>query len=244
MYCGSPNASSVSGPCNPGYYCTEGSDVPNPELTSTGVAGPCPAGSYCPRNTTSPLPCPLGTYSNKTRLESSDECEKCWFGYYCGQTGLTKYSTLCDAGFYCLRGAKVRNPDGSDETGGPCPEGSYCPQGTGRPKGCEPGTFTNQTGQSSCQPCCVGYYCDGNSSVCDKPCPPGYYCPEGTKYARQFPCPRGYFNNKSRGVDVRFVSCNSYIHIVLITCSFRRSLVLTLFVMANIIQDVKVVHWC
>ena len=203
MYCESPNATSVSGPCDPGYYCTEGSNVPNPELSSSGQAGPCTAGNYCPKNTTSPLPCPLGYYSNKTRLSSPDDCEKCPFGYYCGHTGLTGYTTLCEKGFYCLRGAKVKNPDGSDDTGGPCPKGSYCLEGTGHPKGCEPGTFTNQTGQSVCQSCCVGYYCDGNSSQCDKPCPPGYYCPEGTKYAEQFPCPQGYFNNKSRSVDVK-----------------------------------------
>ena len=203
MYCGSPNASTVTGSCDPGYYCIEGAAVPNPELTPTGVAGPCPEGHYCPRNTKSPLPCPLGTYSNKTRLKNVDQCENCWFGFYCGQTGLTTYSTRCDAGFYCLRGAKVGNPDGSNATGGPCPVGSYCPPGTGTPKGCEPGTFTNLTGQTTCQPCCAGYYCDGNSSACDKECPPGHYCPEQTKYAEQFPCPRGYYNNKTGGVNAK-----------------------------------------
>ena len=205
MFCGSPNASSVSGPCNPGYFCTEGSDVPNPESTASGNAGPCPVGSYCPRNTTSPLPCPIGTYSNKTRLKLSSDCEDCWFGYYCGKPGLTSFSDVCDPGFYCLHGAKAKNPDGSDDTGGPCPKGNYCPAGTSYPKGCEPGTFNNQTGKSTCLPCCAGYYCDGNSSVCEKPCPQGHYCPDGTKYGVQFPCPRGYFSNKTHRADIRLV---------------------------------------
>ena len=40
----------------------------------------------------------------------------------------------------------------------------------------------------------AGWYCI-NETVNPTICPMGYYCPEGTKFAEEFPCPEGTFNN-------------------------------------------------
>ena len=37
----------------------------------------CPKGYYCPKGTSSPLPCPQGTFSNVTMLEDESACEIC-----------------------------------------------------------------------------------------------------------------------------------------------------------------------
>lgn len=43
-----------------------GVNFQNPDANiSTGVGGPCPVGHYCPEGTGLPLPCPLGTFSNR-----------------------------------------------------------------------------------------------------------------------------------------------------------------------------------
>jgi hypothetical protein len=73
-YCGSPNATVVSGDCSAGYYCVEGSDTPTPDSNYKGTAGPCPQGHYCPLATAVPDKCPTGTYSNQTHLTQPSEC--------------------------------------------------------------------------------------------------------------------------------------------------------------------------
>lgn len=93
-----------------------GSDTPTPELNDTGVAGPCPEGHYCPEQTSTPDPCPLGTYSNVTKLSTQYECLNCTYGHYCGSQGLVEPSALCDAGFYCLIGAESPNNAVEDDT--------------------------------------------------------------------------------------------------------------------------------
>lgn len=95
-----------------------GSATATPELTnSTGVSGPCPPGSYCLQQTSSPTPCPRGTYSNTTKLEAETECSDCPYGLYCGELGLTEPSGPCEAGFYCLLGAQSPNNAAEDSTG-------------------------------------------------------------------------------------------------------------------------------
>lgn len=39
-------------------------------IVSLGDGGPCPAGHYCLDGTTDPEPCPVGTFSNRTKLIS------------------------------------------------------------------------------------------------------------------------------------------------------------------------------
>ncbi len=59
--------------CDPGYFCEGGKRMQCPPgrygnvygETSEFCSGYCPAGSYCPWNTTSPITCPIGTYSSR-----------------------------------------------------------------------------------------------------------------------------------------------------------------------------------
>ena len=194
-YCDVTNATVETGECNAGYYCTSGSDMQSPDTGNTGVAGPCTAGHYCQQKTVTPTPCPLGTFSNQTKLTAQNQCEQCSYGKYCGSTGLTEPTEDCWAGFYCLLGAQSPNNPMLDSTGGPCPMGNYCPNGTSYPLGCPAGTYNPLTGQSVCQPCDAGFYCPENStSVVGNDCPVGHYCPEGTAFSTQYPCDKGYYN--------------------------------------------------
>ena len=43
-------------------------------------ADECPAGHYCPIQTTEPVKCPKGTYSNMTKLIAESECVNCTAG--------------------------------------------------------------------------------------------------------------------------------------------------------------------
>jgi hypothetical protein len=43
-----------------------------PFVNTNGNYGPCPAGYYCPAGTSTPVACPIGTYSSKTIYEIID----------------------------------------------------------------------------------------------------------------------------------------------------------------------------
>ena len=75
---------------------------------------------------------------------------------------------------------------------------------------CEPGTWQNMTGQTSCMPSSIGHYVPSNGSSSDTPCAPGtwqnmtgqtscmsssagYYVPFNGSYF-QTPCPSGTYN--------------------------------------------------
>ena len=206
MYCAYENATTETGPCDPGYFCREGADTATPGVGARGDAGPCPKGHYCPVKTGEPKNCPTGTYSNVTHLEAASNCTLCGYGHYCGEPGRKSYSGPCDPGFYCLRGSKVPNPPNVTEAGGPCPVGHYCPSGTSYPLGCEPGTYNDRTGVSLCKTCCAGYYCPSNSSSCSLECPMGHFCPNGTKAMYDHPCPKGFFNNETKRQSLGYVA--------------------------------------
>ncbi|KAL0973027.1 hypothetical protein UPYG_G00197910 [Umbra pygmaea] len=193
-YCPFRNSTSVTGRCLGGYYCFQGNTSPEPTFQSAG-GGPCPVGHYCPTGTIHPQPCPVGTFSNLTKLVSQNSCETCSPGFYCDKSGLTAPAGECWEGFYCWHGAVVPNNPIRDSTGGPCPPGYYCPKGSASPKACPQGTVNVDEGQSSCSPCPQGYYCPGNSSNYEtNECPVGHYCPTGTSSRDQYPCPAGTTN--------------------------------------------------
>jgi len=74
--------------CQKGTYSTPGQT----SCTS------CPKGYQCPtQNITSPIPCPLGTYSNET---NTFECLDCPAGYECSDTSKTPVE--CVDGTYSL----------------------------------------------------------------------------------------------------------------------------------------------
>ena len=69
--------------------------------------------------------------------------------------GNTAPTAQCAAGFYCPGGQSSSTPAGLL-----CLEGHYCEQGSAAPTYCPAGEYQTSTGQSSCDPCPAGYYCD------------------------------------------------------------------------------------
>ncbi|XP_050179054.1 multiple epidermal growth factor-like domains protein 6 isoform X3 [Myiozetetes cayanensis] len=196
MFCGEWGLSSPSGPCWPGFFCTAGASVPNPNgATNTSTGGPCPPGHFCPAGTSIPQRCPMGTYSDRLHNWQDSSCTACPPGHFCGSSGLTAPSGPCSPGYYCLPGASSPSPSGLGEKGGPCPVSHFCPAGSSFPSPCPAGTYNNLSRQAACSPCAAGYYCPENTtSYSTNPCPAGFYCPKGTRFATEFPCPRGYYN--------------------------------------------------
>lgn len=186
----------------------------------------CPAGFYCPNGTTTARenPCPIGTYSNTTGLESLAECRDCPAGFYCEAENITEPTGLCSPGYYCVLKSDTLSPPTVTATGGPCHQGTYCEAGASTPipcpKGtygdrallpsladctiCPPGEFCASSGLSATDgPCLAGYYCS-NGSEASNPvgqtygdeCPPGHYCP--SKSYQPVPCVAGTYQPSSR----------------------------------------------
>ena len=204
-FCSDPNLTAVSGLCNAGFFCPQGSvdpygrDALCPDHV-TNRSNECPPGFFCPVGSSEGTPCPLGSYSNITRAGSIDDCILCDVGYYCDAENLTAPAGECDPGFYCLRNVSTPMPtegvvgaEGSLQTGGDlCPAGKYCPRGTFSPIPCPEGTFSNETGlhSANCSLCAEGFYCDEGSP--GTICPEGHYCPAGTNSSVP-KCPMGTY---------------------------------------------------
>nr|XP_006821767.1 PREDICTED: uncharacterized protein LOC100369099 [Saccoglossus kowalevskii] len=177
MFCQGEGNIEPSGDCTAGYYCTSGAYNSTPTDAVTGNI--CPAGKYCEIGSITGVGCPMGTYSDQLSLQSAAECSDCTGGYYCGQTGLTKESGLCWAGFYCTLASEEPNPI-SQVYGDVCWAGYYCPNGTDYPVTCPSGTFLPSAGMDAvddCLYCTGGYYCEssGQTNVTGL-CQAGFYC--------------------------------------------------------------------
>ena len=158
--------------------------------TSTGKCYVCPADSSFRENSEFVACCPVSS------LAVNDTCEKYpktqgYVSKYTSDTGLEAEGMDCSKmdqndfylypGFYCDERTKRLTL---------CSPGSYC-QG-GKKKSCEPGTYSNQKGASSCQFCKMGYYCPEGSTEVTR-CPVGYYCPD-IDTAEPIPCPPGSYS--------------------------------------------------
>ena len=170
--------------CSPGYLCQEGSQSPNP------VSGRCNPGNYCPAGTTEEIKCPEHTFNDQRQAEKVEHCKICPPGYDCsGEEGLTELtdSLKCLPGSYCEAGAGAV----------PCSRGHFCPDGSGWQQPCPPGEYQSREGESSCDTCPEGSYCDpyesGSGVIEPEDCPAGYYCRPGTTFKYEFPCPIGTF---------------------------------------------------
>ena len=138
-------------------------------------------------------------------------------GHFCENTGLSNVSGPCDAGYYCLRGAKSATPK-DNTTGNICPKGHFCLVGTSDPIKCPLGKYSNASGnekETDCRPCVAGKYCgalglEEPSGDCDPGfycpggqssrtpsgyiCTPGHYCPSGSPSQR--PCASGSYQDE------------------------------------------------
>lgn len=196
-----------------GYFC--------PENSTDFMVYPCPEGHYCPNGTKHgyQYPCPKGYFNNRTMAQRLSDCFPCTPGYYCNQTGLTKPTGRCSAGWYCVSAAWLDKPMDLDNftsgdcvcpsnaTGGECPPGHFCPEGSDLPKTCEGGYYcAGKRNTNATDVCDAGYYCAGGAwnpkpddGVTGDICPAGKYCPKGTKIPEN--CKRGTFSNSTGNTD-------------------------------------------
>ncbi|KAG7455700.1 SCO-spondin-like isoform X1, partial [Solea senegalensis] len=148
-FCGTAGLTHPSGLCEARFYCSGG------DKTATGSeGGHCPPAHYCPEGSSSPVPCPAGTYTN---LTGQFMCSRCPAGYYCPEKTGNFFMFPCPPGFYC--------PDGTRHaTQFPCPRGYYNP---------EPMTQS----LDSCLPCPPGHFCEKErlTKVSGK-CKAGWFC--------------------------------------------------------------------
>ena len=217
--------------CPAGMYCDRNEAIAEEQsgvgAPSHGVKTPkdCPAGFYCPNGTETrrQFPCPVGTYSNTTNVESEAECRLCPAGYYCEAENITEPTGKCAAGYYCVLGATSLTPVPSSK-GGPCLQGTFCESGwswpTPCPKGtfgdrdhlpseadctiCPPGEFCAQSGLGAPNGSCLaGFYCSNRSEeaipvgkVYGDECPAGHFCPEHSYEPSA--CPAGTYQPQTR----------------------------------------------
>ncbi|GLD98198.1 hypothetical protein PINS_up006895 [Pythium insidiosum] len=167
-------------PCEPGFFCVNGTKFQCPEgtfgattgLSTAACSGRCRAGYRCPSY-------PFAPSTSATQ-------ELCGNASVFCPEGTGNAPRLVASGFYSTGAG-----DGSDQEGTPeaaqtnatrtdqslCPRGFYCRQGI-RIR-CPPGTYGDREGLVSTQ--CAGW------------CPPGFACPTGTSDYRANACPNGTY---------------------------------------------------
>lgn len=181
--------------------------------------GVCPQGSYCPSGSSRPILCDAGQF--------------------CSSQGLHKPSGNCTAGFYCLLGAKISQPN-DNITGNICPAGSYCLERSQTHTFCPPGTLSNSSGTTElkdCLSCSPGHFCMGyGNSVPSGPCDAGYYCPGGQQRAdpsglqcqvghycptgssKERPCQSGYYQDEMKREDCKVCGSSYLLLWLLLIC--------------------------
>ncbi|WAR09797.1 hypothetical protein MAR_034873 [Mya arenaria] len=185
--------------CDAGSYCaTPGAEVATPAVDDNVDYGLCPKGYYCPEGTTSPNPCPAGTYGSSEQLQALSDCTDCDPGYSCPDQNMIAKGTICSAGYYSQEDAEIERAfpllqQCSYEVSLSIP-GYYCPEGSSSALPCNTGTYAQNEGSATCTQCPQGFYCTANTTD-PVSCPMGYYCPAGSVSDTTNACPVGKFNN-------------------------------------------------
>ena len=197
--------------CPGGLFCDRNEAISELQsgvsAPSHGVVTPktCIAGFYCSNSTITErqYPCPIGTYSNTTNLESLGECRACPAGHYCEAENITQPTGPCTAGFYCVLSAITPTPSGPAEGGGPCEQGTSCMEASDWPQPCPKGTYGDRPmlpSLSDCTHCPPGEYCAQSSLPAPSgACLAGFYCTNGSQEANPVSqsygdeCPSGYY---------------------------------------------------
>ncbi len=200
--------------CPAGMYCDQNEAIAEQQSgageASHGVVTPkaCPMGFNCPNGTETvrQFPCPVGTYSNSTHLESEAQCRLCPEGFYCEAENITEPTGMCSAGYHCVLGATTPTPSVS-VTGGPCPQGTYCQQGWTYPTPCPKGTFGDRAilpSEADCTICPPGDFCSHSGlTASNGSCLAGYYCTNASEEANPLnkvygdECPVGHYCRES-----------------------------------------------
>ena len=73
-----------------------------------------------------------------------------------------------------------------------CPAGAACAAASTEPSTCAPGSYSNSSGLSICEPCPAGQYCPSSPLQSLEACYAGHFCPEGSPLP--LPCAAGTFS--------------------------------------------------
>jgi hypothetical protein len=187
----------VSGPCQAGYYCDE---TETKEKNPSGKQ--CPRGKYCAQGVSAPTDCPIGKYNNKLGADAAADCLECPLGKVWDELGQIEPKSNCPATKYCT----------SDGTQHDWDIGYFCPAGYDYKIKCQPGTYQDQTAQSTWKDCEEGNYCaanESNSMLTEKTvCPVGYYCPAKSQHYYLYYCPQGKIRTTTGATQLsNCVSC-------------------------------------
>jgi hypothetical protein len=191
QYCDGYGLTEFRGLSSPGFYCLQGCNTSTPHAThayEVGVGDVCPAGHYCPQGTGLPIPCPAGTYNERTGGTAPNSCSSCSPGQYCAGLGNVVPTGMCRAGYYCP-------PGSTSATENDAPPGTFTKANASAPSSCLPGYYNPMYAQSSCLACPSGYYCPDSAMTTyeDTLCPIGNYCPAQSQHPSR--CPIGTFSN-------------------------------------------------
>ncbi|KAL7981551.1 hypothetical protein Chor_005639 [Crotalus horridus] len=170
------------------YFCLQNS--------SSLVNSKCPVGHYCPLGTMSEnqFPCPQGTY-NPNDISVMEQGLPLLLVFVTQDSIAVEELFLQDP----IWVHSIFDPDRIHlylqvtSKGGQCPPGHYCVIGTDRPQPCPAGSYNPFWEMDQCLDCPEGAYCNIGSANYTH-CPAGHYCPKNTKFATQFPCPRGTYS--------------------------------------------------
>ena len=173
-------------------------------------SGYCAAGYFCPEGTTTPIPCPPGTFSNVSRLGSSLGCIVCPRGASCPGNATTLPTVCPQDTFQDQAGQTACRPCDPDKF---CSRGSFVQLASL----CEPGYYYTDNNRDSspafdasldCTICSPGYQCSGvrqtpcipgttqslNGSASCVDCAAGKYMPdEASSTSECTPCPPGSY---------------------------------------------------
>jgi len=63
-------------------------------------------GFYCTEGSSVPEPCEEGTYGSRPALSKASQCTPCSGGKYCTGLGKSEPTGDCEGGFYCRQGSR------------------------------------------------------------------------------------------------------------------------------------------
>jgi hypothetical protein len=187
-YCARQGLTAPTGDCDAGFFCSNGSSLPNPVALAFGDISP--KGFYAPAGSAQPMPCPAGTYNPSEGKVTLSDCISCDVGHFCNSSGLAAPTGVCPAGFVCVGGAIT----GLER---PVLVGTYALAGSNNATQCPPGSFASAPAAGSCALSPAGFAAPGFGTVIPQPCSAGYWCTGNSTSLTQNPCPAGRFSNET-----------------------------------------------
>ena len=139
-YCATTLLSDPTGLCDAGYYCVGSATNRAPTNLASQGGAICPAGYYCVEGTSSPNPCPPGTFRSAVEGTQPSSCLTCTGGKYCQAFGGTAITGDCEAGYFCPAGSTVAKQN-------ICPLGHRCPASSPSAIACTDPGYQDQKGK-------------------------------------------------------------------------------------------------